>query len=101
MEVQPHTILTSALYGSERSASSPGRFTPGTHRIGGWMGPRAVLDVVTKRKLPSLPLQGIEPQSFSTYPCVYTDRIPTDERKNKRRINEVKRQRAVLSFLTF
>jgi hypothetical protein len=36
--------LTSALDGSEWSASRPGRFTPretapGTHWIGGWMGP--------------------------------------------------------------
>jgi len=36
--------LTSALDGGEWSASRPGRFTPmesdpGTHWIGGWMGP--------------------------------------------------------------
>jgi len=24
-----------------------------THRIGGWVGPRAALDVVVKRKIPS------------------------------------------------
>jgi hypothetical protein len=46
--------LTSALHGGEWSASRPGRFTPrerasGTHWIGGWVGPRAVLDAV-KRK---------------------------------------------------
>jgi hypothetical protein len=40
--------LTSALDGGEWSASRPGRFTPrernpGTHWIGGWVGPRAVL----------------------------------------------------------
>jgi hypothetical protein len=50
--------LTSALDGGEWSASRPGRFTPrkrapGTHWIGGWVGPRAVLDVVVKRKIPS------------------------------------------------
>jgi hypothetical protein len=50
--------MTSALDGGERSASRPGRFTlkeraPGTHWIGGWVGPRAVLDVVVKRKIPS------------------------------------------------
>jgi hypothetical protein len=43
--------LTSALNGGEWSASRPGRFTPrerapGTHWIGGWVGPRAVLDAV-------------------------------------------------------
>jgi hypothetical protein len=52
--------LTSALDGVERSASSPCRFTlresaPGTHWIGGWVGPRAVLDAVVKRKIPSPP----------------------------------------------
>jgi hypothetical protein len=47
-----------ALDGGEWSASRPGRFTPrerapGTHWIGGWVGPRAVLDAVVKRKIPS------------------------------------------------
>jgi hypothetical protein len=28
--------------------------TPGTHWIGGWVGPRASLDAVAKRKIPSL-----------------------------------------------
>jgi hypothetical protein len=51
-------FLTSALDGGELSASRPGRFTPGerasdTHWIGGWVGPRAVLDTVVKRKIPS------------------------------------------------
>jgi hypothetical protein len=46
--------LTSALDGGEWAASRPGRFTPrervpGTHWIGGWVGPRAVLDAVVKR----------------------------------------------------
>jgi hypothetical protein len=50
--------LTSALDGGEWSASRPGRFTPrerapGTHWIGGWVGPRAVLDAVVKRKIPT------------------------------------------------
>jgi hypothetical protein len=52
------TRTTSALDGGEWSASSPGRFSPreratGTHWIGGWVGPRAVLDAVVKRKIPS------------------------------------------------
>jgi hypothetical protein len=43
--------LTSALDGGEWLASRPRRFTPrerapGTHWIGGWVGPRAVLDAV-------------------------------------------------------
>jgi hypothetical protein len=50
--------LTSALDGGEWSASRPRRFTPrervpGTHWTGGWVGPRAVLDAVVKRKIPS------------------------------------------------
>jgi len=48
--------LTSALVGGEWAASSPGRFNPrirarGTHCIGEWMGPRAVLDTVVNRKI--------------------------------------------------
>jgi hypothetical protein len=44
-------ILISALDGGEWSASHPGSFTrreraPGTHWIGGWVGPKAGLDTV-------------------------------------------------------
>jgi hypothetical protein len=58
VEVYFNAFLTSALDGGEWSASCPGRFTsrerdPGTHRIGGWVGNRAVLDTVVKRKIPS------------------------------------------------
>jgi hypothetical protein len=57
-EVQFHAFLTTAAVGGEWSASRLGRFTPGertlgTHRIGGWVGPRAGLDAVTKSKNPS------------------------------------------------
>jgi hypothetical protein len=50
--------LTSALDVGEWSASRSGRFTPrerapGIHWIGGWVGPRAVLNVVVKIKIPS------------------------------------------------
>jgi len=61
-------FLTSALDGGEWSASSPGHFIPGertpgsTQWIGGWVGPRAGLDTVTKR-LAHLP--GIKPWSSS------------------------------------
>jgi hypothetical protein len=42
-------FLTSALFGGDWSASRPGRFireerAPGTHWVGGWVGPRAGLD---------------------------------------------------------
>jgi hypothetical protein len=67
MEVQLHAFLTSALDEGEWSASRPGRFTPreralGTHWIGGWLGPRAVLDAVVNRKIPS-PLQESNPRT--------------------------------------
>jgi len=44
--------LTSAVDGGEWSGSHPGIYTPrerapGTHWIGGWVGPRAVLDAVS------------------------------------------------------
>jgi hypothetical protein len=50
--------LISALDGGEWSASCPGLFTPrerapGTHWIGGWVGPKAVLEAVVKRSIPS------------------------------------------------
>jgi hypothetical protein len=46
-------IFTSALDEGEWSASRPGHLTPKkrafcTHWIGGWVGPRAVLDAVVK-----------------------------------------------------
>jgi hypothetical protein len=51
---------TSALDGGEWSAWRPSRFTPrerapGIQWIGGWVGPRAVLDVVVKRSRGSKP----------------------------------------------
>jgi hypothetical protein len=54
------SMLTSALVGGVWSASHPGHFTlgetaPGTHWIGGWVGRRAGLDDVEKRKFFTLP----------------------------------------------
>jgi len=44
--------LTSALDGGECSASRPDRFTPQRRSPGtSWVGPRAGLDVVSKRKI--------------------------------------------------
>jgi hypothetical protein len=62
VDVQIHIFLTSALAGGEWSASRPGRFrpgetAPGTHWTGGWVDPRAGLDM-EKRK--SLTLPGLE-----------------------------------------
>jgi hypothetical protein len=71
--------LTSALDGGEWSASRPGRFTPrerapGTHWIGGWVGPRAVLDAVVKRKIP-IPHRESNPRTPIIQPVdqLYTD----------------------------
>jgi hypothetical protein len=36
-----YIFLTSALAGGEWLASRPVRFTPGTHSIGGWVGPQS------------------------------------------------------------
>jgi hypothetical protein len=49
------SILDPALDGGERSASRPGRFTPGerapgTNEIGDSVGPRTCLDAVEYRK---------------------------------------------------
>jgi hypothetical protein len=59
VDVQIHIFLTSALVGGEWWASRSGRSTRGekahgTHWIGGWVGPRAGLDNVEKRKFLSL-----------------------------------------------
>jgi hypothetical protein len=59
--------LTSTLDGGEWSASCPGSLTPrerfrGTHWTGGWVDPRAVLDAVVKRKIPS-PRQELNPRA--------------------------------------
>jgi hypothetical protein len=58
VEVSSTRSSTSALDGGECLTSRPGLFTPrerapGTHWIEGWVGPRAVLDAVVKRKIPS------------------------------------------------
>jgi len=52
MDVQLHSVLSSALVGYEWSASRPSRFTPNTYWIRSWMGPRVGPDAVAKRKHP-------------------------------------------------
>jgi hypothetical protein len=71
--------FTSALVRGEWSASRPGRFTarkraPATHWIGGWVGPRAVLDAELKRKIPS-PHRKMNPRTPIAQPVAqrYTD----------------------------
>jgi hypothetical protein len=63
----------------EWSASRSGRFTPrerapGTYLIGGWVGPRTVLDAVVKRKNPS-PRRQSNPRTPIVQPVAqrYTD----------------------------
>jgi hypothetical protein len=53
--IAPRIRFTSAVDGGEWSAPRPGRFTlkeraAGTHRIGGWVGTKAGLDAVARRK---------------------------------------------------
>jgi hypothetical protein len=53
------------MYGGEWSASRPGHFTPrerppGTHWIGGWLGPRAGLHAIEKGKI-SCPFRKSKP----------------------------------------
>jgi hypothetical protein len=67
----------------EWSASRLGRFTPrerapGTHSIGGWVGPRAVLDTVVKKKIPS-PRRESNPRTPIVQPVAqrYTDWVIT------------------------
>jgi hypothetical protein len=71
--------LTSALDGGESSDSrlcrfTPRKRTPGTHWIGGWVGPRAVLDAVVKRKIPN-PRRESNPRTPIVQPVAqrYTD----------------------------
>jgi hypothetical protein len=66
VEVYLYIILTSALDGGEWSASRLGHFTPGerapgTHFIGGWVGPRAGLDAVAKSKFPQCSCRELNP----------------------------------------
>jgi hypothetical protein len=56
------------------AALPPGKEHPGTHRIEGWVGPRAVLDAVVKRKINS-PRQKSNPRTPIIQPGAqrYTD----------------------------
>jgi hypothetical protein len=60
------------------AALSPGKRAPGTHWIGGWVGARAILDTVVKRKIPS-PHQESNPRTPIVQPVAqcYTDWVST------------------------
>jgi hypothetical protein len=67
--------LTSTLDGDEWSASRTGRFTlreraPSIHWIGGWIGPRAGLNAVVKRRILS-PSRGSKPHHLARSPTLY------------------------------
>jgi hypothetical protein len=66
--------LTSSLDVGEWSASRHGHLTPretatGTHWIGDWVGPRAVLDAVVKKKI-SNPRRESNPRTPIVQPVV-------------------------------
>jgi hypothetical protein len=52
-----------------------GKEPPVTYLIGDWVGPKAGPIEVAKKKIPSLPLLGIKPQSSSLWPSHYTDEL--------------------------
>jgi hypothetical protein len=56
------------------AASPPGKEPPVTHWIGGWVGPRAVLDAMVKGKIPS-PRRKSNPRTPIIQPVAqrYTD----------------------------
>jgi hypothetical protein len=73
-----HSFI-SALEGGEWSASRPDRLTPrernpGTHWAGGWVGSRAFLDAVVKRRITSPPPE-LNPRTPTIQPVAqrYTD----------------------------
>jgi hypothetical protein len=74
-------FLTLALGGGEWSASGPCCFTPGepapgTHWIGGYVGPRVSLDAVGNRKF--LHCQELNPSCSASSPSLYHElsRLP-------------------------
>jgi rubredoxin len=67
MDVCGYVYAPAALPPRERAA--------GTHWIQGWMGPRAGLDAVVKRKIPS-PCQESNPRSSSPQPSAVTLSYP-------------------------
>lgn len=49
--MQIHAFLTSAIEGGEQLILRPGRFTSGTHCIGGWVSPTVGLQVFEEKKI--------------------------------------------------
>jgi hypothetical protein len=65
------TILNSAVNGGEWLASSVRRFTPGTCCVGGWLSPRAGLDVTKKRQIFLWPSRESTPIHWSSDSKLY------------------------------
>jgi hypothetical protein len=88
IDVYIHIFLTSALVG-EWLASHPGCFTPGenafgTHCIGGWVGPRAGLDVEKREffTLPGLELLPVGRPAHTNYAIPGPGMIRSIEKSN-------------------
>jgi hypothetical protein len=85
MVVYIRISLTSALVGGEWSASPPRCFTPGeiaprTHWIGDWVGPRAGLDDVEKRKFLTIMDSNSDPSAVQPV----ANRYPASSRSSMR-----------------
>jgi hypothetical protein len=65
--------LTSALDVIGWSTPRPGRFTPGTHCIGGWVGPRGGLDGYGKSRPTGIRSPNRKARSESLYGLSYPD----------------------------
>jgi hypothetical protein len=113
VDVWTRIFLTSALVVGEWAASHPDRVTPGeratgTHWIGGWVGPRAGLDKVEKRKFLPVLESNSDPSVIQPVASRYTDwAIPapyseTGHHENfpQKREGEVS-QKNRLEYLTF
>jgi hypothetical protein len=79
--VQFDAFLNSALDGGEWSASRPSRFTPGertpdTHCTGYSVGPRAGLEAVAKKKIPTTAPAGNRPQVVQSIDVRRHEEVP-------------------------
>jgi hypothetical protein len=83
VDVHIHIFLTPPLVGGEWSASHPGRFTPRTHWLGGWVGPRPGLND-TKKILDPHRDSNSDPSVVKNVASRYTDyAIPAPEYRMK------------------
>jgi hypothetical protein len=89
VDVWIHIFLTSALVGGKWSDSRPCRFAPGerapgTHWIRGWVGPKAHLEDIGKRKFLIIPGLELRPLGRPARPAhnqsLYRLRYPGSDR---------------------